>query len=89
MTAYRSVTIPACVEHQGFYQMTVMLPWVCMHCGGPRGEPHDVRSYDGSLWMNVDGWDNPCGHAEKYQAVREWVSREQAPKRGVVIIQGA
>lgn len=66
----RQVTIPACVEHEGIYSITALLPWVCLECGGPRGEPSKVLSYDGSRRMVVDGWTNPCGHVEKYSDVR-------------------
>ncbi|QNH52259.1 hypothetical protein HWI77_05745 [Acinetobacter venetianus] len=71
----KQVTIPAVAEHAGCYQkrMTVMLPWVCIHCGGPRGEVRQGMSYDGSRRMQVDMWDNPCGHVEKYADVRVFV----------------
>lgn len=78
MSIYRIVTIPAREEHEGFYQVDVVLPWTCMVCGGPRGEPAPVRSYDGSRWMMVDGWTNPCGHVEKYSAIRKWFVERQA-----------
>lgn len=74
-TAERTITIPACVEHHGVYMRTATVPWVCIHCGGPRGEPHKVRSYDGSLSMAVDGWENPCGHVEKYGEIRDWLEK--------------
>lgn len=67
----RTVTIPACVEHEGFYSMTVTLPWVCLHCGEPRGEPYDALSYDGSRRLAVHSWKNACGHVEKYAEVRD------------------
>lgn len=67
----RTVTIPACVEHHGFHTVTLTLSWKCLHCGGPRGEPFRTISYDGSLRLACDGWDNPCGHVETYTEVRE------------------
>ena len=65
------VTIPARDQHEGFYQMTVEIADACPKCGGPRGETFKQRSYDGSLTMIVDSWHNPCGHVDKYDAVRE------------------
>lgn len=66
----RSVTIPACVEHNGFYAMTVTLEWKCPVCGGPRGEVFETQSYDGSRRLACHGWRNPCGHIDKYSDVR-------------------
>jgi len=65
------VYIPSCDDHEGIYGRTVTLTWVCPVCGGPRGEPFDTISYDGSRRLHVHGWDNPCGHVDKYDAVRK------------------
>lgn len=70
----RTVTIPACAEHEGLFAVQVTLPWVCLHCGGPRGEPFETISYDGSRRLGVHGWTNPCGHIEKYSEVRAAVA---------------
>lgn len=67
----RTVTIPAKVEHWGMHKRVVTLPWLCPACGGPRGEPEPGLSYDGSLRLAVDVWTNPCGHVDKYSAVRQ------------------
>ena len=67
----QSVTIPASAEHQGIHYIVVELAWVCPVCGGPRGEVFPGRSYDGSLYLEVDCWNNPCGHVDKYDAVLE------------------
>jgi len=67
----KTVIIPSCVEHDGIQKICVTLSWACPVCGMPRGETKKVRSYDGSRWMLVDGWTNPCGHVDKYSAVRE------------------
>ncbi len=75
-TPTRVVTIPACEQHEGLLAITVRLPWVCLVCGGPRGEPVPKLSYDGSLRMNVHGWTNPCGHLEKYSAVRSALAQQ-------------
>ncbi|PKN91079.1 MAG: hypothetical protein CVU44_20910 [Chloroflexi bacterium HGW-Chloroflexi-6] len=62
----KTIEIPACQEHEGFYRIDVRLAWVCPECGGPRGEIYRIRSYDGSRCMMVDGWSNPCGHVDRY-----------------------
>lgn len=68
--ARRTVRIPASANHDGFGLLTVTLFWTCPVCGGPRGEPHDARSYDGSRILHCDGWRNPCGHIDYYDDVR-------------------
>ena len=78
MNTTRTITIPACAEHEGFHAMLVTLPWVCLHCGGPRGEPFETISYDGSRRLAVHGWTNPCGHVEKYSEVRAALTKESA-----------
>lgn len=70
MMAKRTVTIPARDEHQGWQSMEVELEWICPVCGGPRGEPHSAISYDGSRRLHCDGWENPCGHVDKYANIR-------------------
>lgn len=66
----REITIPECEEHEGVYATRIFVEWVCLHCGGPRGEPFETISYDGSRRLGVSGWRNPCGHIEKYSEVR-------------------
>jgi hypothetical protein len=75
----RMVTIPACEQHDGYYAISVIVPWRCIHCGGPRGEPFDAISYDGSRRLAVHGWTNPCGHVEKYSAVRKSIEATRSP----------
>ncbi len=70
MTEERTVTIPACEQYARLASITVTLPWVCRHCGGPRGEPYQAASYDGSMQLAVHSWSDPCGHVEKYSEVR-------------------
>lgn len=70
MPEERTVTIPAREQHGGLDSITVTLPWVCRQCGAPRGEPYQAISYDGSRQLAVHIWLNPCGHVEKYSAVR-------------------
>lgn len=66
----KEVCIPACEEHEGRKTVKIKLRWVCPVCGKPRGIIKDVLSYDGSLRLCCDGWKNPCGHVDKYDAVR-------------------
>jgi hypothetical protein len=47
----------------------VVLDWICPVCGGKRGDVYRTLSYDGSLRVNCDGWQNPCGHVDKYPDV--------------------
>lgn len=72
----KTVTIPACEIHHGLFKIDVTLGWICPKCGGERGEVYKGRSYDGSRWMEVDCWDNPCGHVDKYDAVRKEVAND-------------
>ncbi len=69
----RTVSIPALSQHCGFAGnlISVTLRWVCPVCGGPRGEPRRVLSYDGSRRLTCDGWENPCGHVDTYADVRK------------------
>lgn len=62
----KEVEIPACEKHEGIHRVKVKLNWFCPICGQPRGDIKKVKSYDGSLWMICDGWDNPCGHVDRY-----------------------
>ena len=66
----RAVEIPSCDQHEGLHSVRVELRWACPTCGGPRGEPFRTISYDGSRRLGVDGWKNPCGHVDLYEAVR-------------------
>jgi hypothetical protein len=68
----RRIFIPATFEHQGLYRLDLVVPWNCIYCGEERGEPFEGFSYDGSLRMNVTCWENPCGHVESYEAIRQW-----------------
>jgi hypothetical protein len=83
MAAERTVTIPACVQHDGYSAMTVTLAWRCIHCGGPRGEPVDGVSWDGSRQLACHTWSNPCGHVEKYSEVRAWLAARSVGMREV------
>ena len=73
-----TVIIPGSAEHAGVFSLRVTLQWVCPVCGQKRGKPNQTRSYDGSRILYCDGWTNPCGHVDKYDAVRE-----EAKKNGM------
>lgn len=66
----RTVTIPAQAEHRGQDARTVKLRWICQVCGKPRGDVFKTESFDGSRKLSCHGWLNPCGHVDKYDAVR-------------------
>lgn len=66
----KTVYIPAREEHDGFHGVHVTIDWICPECGGPRGDVYKT-SFDGSRRLHVDGWKNPCGHVDKYSAVRK------------------
>lgn len=71
------VTIPEREKHQGLYALTVEISDTCPKCGGPRGVPYPTVSYDGSRRLNVEGWENPCGHIDSYDAIRQEVKEER------------
>lgn len=60
------VRIPIIEQHEGLeiYVRKVEIAELCPVCGMPRGKNtiHNVRS---------DGWENPCGHIDKYSEVRK------------------
>lgn len=77
---YKTVTIPARDEHEGYHARIVTLKWVCPVCGSKRGEPFDALSYDGSMRLNVHSWMNPCGHVDKYADVCKEADAMIAPE---------
>lgn len=48
---------------------TITVPWVCLKCGGPRGEPFGHNFFEDGQSYHVDRWENPCGHVELYTTV--------------------
>lgn len=68
-----TVTIPSLQEHGGYpgNTITANIPDTCPVCGGPRGEVFETLSYDGSRRLGVSGWNNPCGHIDRYANVRK------------------
>lgn len=72
MTETRTVTIPARPDHRGDPRnaRAVTLRWACPVCGAQRGAPVGSTLHDQGRRLFVDGWVNPCGHAESYDEVR-------------------
>lgn len=66
----QTVYIPSCDNHGGIHGIHVRLRWICPKCGKPRGKPVGGLSYDGSQYLSVHKWTNPCGHVDKYADVR-------------------
>lgn len=66
----QTVYIPSCDNHGGIHGIHVRLRWICPKCGKPRGKPVGGLSYDGSQYLSVHKWTNPCGHVDKYDDVR-------------------
>lgn len=62
----RSLYIPKVPQHEGYHGITINLMWVCPVCGAERGDIKKARSYDGSRILECDGWENKCGHIDKY-----------------------
>ena len=48
---------------------TVIVPWVCPRCGGPRGEVKGLNGCDDGEYFHVNVWDNSCGHVDMYDDV--------------------
>lgn len=77
---YRTITVPARVDHGGdpANRLTVTLRWVCPKCGGPRGEVFETSSWHGDKELTgVQGWQNPCGHTDFYDAIRHEAQTNQ------------
>lgn len=67
-----TVTIPSITEHAGYYfnLTTIEIADECPKCGKKRGVKRwEGLSYDGSRRLNVDCWENECGHIDKYSDV--------------------
>jgi hypothetical protein len=67
------VEIPTRQEHEGYpgYLGLYEIPDKC-DCGGDRGvKRYKGLSYDGSRRLEVDCWENSCGHIDKYEYVRK------------------
>ena len=75
----KTVRIPLHLGHASV-EVSVDLVWKCPICGRRRGEPFSTHAFDGSMRLYVDGWENPCGHIEKYEDV--W---QEARARGIKV----
>ena len=62
----KTVFIPATTEHMGMAGIKINLEWKCPVCRKPRGQIIKTKSYDGSRILDCDGWENECGHIDKY-----------------------
>lgn len=68
----KTITIPLHDDMEAVFSLNVTVPWVCLCCGKPRGEVYKTNRYGGQIWIShVDTWDNPCGHEEAFQMVRD------------------
>lgn len=65
------VTIPSHPNHNGQELASFEISDICPVCKGPRGQVFGTHSFDGSRRLNVDGWNNPCGHVDTYEAIRK------------------
>lgn len=68
------VTIPRAANHYGMVNptITVEISDKCPKCGAKRGvRIWKGRSYDGRHAIEVDCWENECGHIDFYSDVRE------------------
>lgn len=65
------VTIPSSAQHNGQGLVSLEISDSCPVCNGPRGKLFGTHSFDGSRRLNVDGWNNSCGHVDTYAAIRE------------------
>lgn len=75
LVGVRTVEIPACDAHHGVLSVQVCVAWFCPVCGGPRGDVYRTLSFDGSLRLHCDGWENACGHVDGYASVRVEATR--------------
>ena len=59
------------IKRHGWHISTprVNIADTCPVCGGPRGKRYHHRFHETGEWYNVDRWDNPCGHVDKYRDV--------------------
>jgi hypothetical protein len=68
----RRIRIPTAELVNGWRQIIeVEVDWICPRCGAPRGQVSPAIGYDGRYQMNVDGWQNPCGHIDLYGEVEK------------------
>lgn len=77
------VTVPSISEHAGYPSnlITGEISDKCPKCEAKRGVKRwEGLSYDGSRRLNVDCWENECGHIDKYSDVRQEIIKTDAEK---------
>lgn len=52
-----------------YYPVTVTIAATCPVCGEPRGTPTRRLFCEDGEWYDLDVWENPCGHLDRYQDV--------------------
>lgn len=52
-----------------YHPKTIEIGDNCPVCGGKRGQPYNYHFCEDGEWFDVDKWDNPCGHLDKYAKV--------------------
>lgn len=52
-----------------YYPVVVEISDKCPICGELRGTPYNYHFCEDGEWFDVDRWDNPCGHIDKYANV--------------------
>lgn len=52
-----------------YYPLRIEIGDKCPICGGQRGKPHNHHFCEDGEWFDVDKWENPCGHVDKYKDV--------------------
>ncbi len=51
-----------------YYPVNVELSDNCPICNGKRGEPKYHRQCEDGEFFDLNTWENPCGHIDKYSA---------------------
>lgn len=49
------------------YPIQIEIADTCPVCGGKRGTPYWHRFHEDGQWIDVQKWDNPCGHVDSYK----------------------
>ena len=58
------------------------VPWLCLTCRGPRGEPFGHNFMEDGESYYCHRWDNPCGHTDSYvDVIKEYEHAEDAKSR--------
>lgn len=67
----REIVVPTAKNHFG-NPVRMVVPWVCIHCGAPRGTPVQGESTcsESGIKLLVSAWASTCGHRETYEDVR-------------------